>query len=465
MIRKCIQDLSEILLKAEEQKNAVAAAAAAAAAISNKKSATKTTMVTNMDEALIDMFYATSSSFNNNDDDDDDEEEEEVVEVETTNNGDDDDDDDVGYYKTTTATTTTTTTTPIYTSDDFTNKLQKYNPVIAEYVERNEYERVLALSRRRKEEKQRIKSAREPKCISNHGLHRMFQATTYEHCCDEVMDMIRNGTIPPATDDNVEGFKSHPSTNCTIDNYFNATEYEGYLSILMLQPVFTKMYGSSHPSLKTNPRYPLIVCASLIEPLDRKVLFGSSDRVSTFKAVLYNVLNAHHFAGSLGGGSSGNNNNTLSSNEGSMSTGNTSGGNKNTLKEIVQAAQDGRFLVKPVVVDDGDDDNGNGSSSGSNNHNQSDDVVAWLNHLIRCSVYALYILTINNATKNKVELRRIGYYKDLYVCNQNPSKKLLMVRNESTVYYAAKEKIWIFRRGRAVYHHDNLNVVFHHLTL
>lgn len=205
---------------------------------------------TNMEEVLTDLFY---HHFNNSDDDNSD-----------NDNQDDDTDNNQDESKV-----------------DL-NTLHQINSPMAEYVQKNEYEKLLTINRQKDRDRQFRIQSREPKGISNNGIIRLFTAQSYEYIYAQIMKTIFSDSSSHHC--NIEPDDTNPIINYEINHYFDSQLYEEYLATLVLPSIY-----SLSPLI--NPRFLLVIYNYI--PEDRIIIYNGVNQ--TFKVILYNILNGKHF--------------------------------------------------------------------------------------------------------------------------------------------------------------------------
>lgn len=289
--------------------------------------------------------------------------------------------------------------------------LKEINPRLSEYIERNEYERVVKTNRKMKLLHREKRKERKPKCVPNCGLNRLFIAYSAEIIYEKLSQLIEDGSISkryPATasfqDDEIP-MSSHPIINYPLIRFFNHMDYEHFMAKLLLPPIF-----KFQDSCNNNPRNILIAYAKCLHKNDMFIKFNGKEM--TFKSLVFTFFNAQH----------------LSENK--------------TLKKL--------FSTKPSFETDF-------------NTAEGRLIEKFLYKLWMASKNAIYISAISAATQRKPIVTRFDS-ADLYECKLT-GKYLPKMDNSETIYYNNKGSGgWIYRlsndKNKKSYYADDIVTVF-----
>lgn len=278
--------------------------------------------------------------------------------------------------------------------------LKLVNPSLSEFMERNEYERVTNTNRKLKEAQKEREKQKEPKCIPNNGLIRLFAAYSGEIIYEKIKILIDNGHINKYESRNDAVVSYHPIANYCLNRFFNHNDYEHYMANLIL-PVAFKFQDSC----KINPRYALLAYAASFERPDSFIKFNGIQM--TFKSILYTLLNAEHLSG-----------------------------NK-TLNEL--------FSLNPTF------------------EGGEDVIEEFLYKMWVASKDATYIIAISAATGQKATVTRFDS-AILYTCNLSGKDLPIMTNSETLYYDNKESGGgWIFRLSnshKTSYYAKNIETVF-----
>lgn len=278
------------------------------------------------------------------------------------------------------------------------------NAGLTNYLEINACERRYNLYQKKKvlfDEKIRREA---PQIISNYGLVRLFEATNCENTYGIVMKMIANGLVKQALLPQMAHFP-HPVVNYSTFQFFDSALYERYIVSMMLPTT----YRQNLIELTLNPRYAFMAyIISFVEHLDG--IFYFDNVKTTFKAVLLTILNSNHI---------------------------------NKSKTIGELTTPLDYIIDP-----------------RNNPHHSD----FIARLLRISVYALYLLAMNKVLGGDLSVKRVdAAAESMYICNKT-KKFELCFHHKNTMYYAARNDLWLFRlnekEGDVYYSNDMTGVIF-----
>ena len=266
--------------------------------------------------------------------------------------------------------------------------LKLVNPRLLEYVEKNKYEKLITLNRKRCEREIEKKKEKEPKCIANVGLIRLFNAYHGEVVYEKIHNLIEKGLIETVASNDDDLPSIHPIINYPLHRYFNRDDYEYYLAKMLLPSVF-----KFQEKCNNKPMYALVSYAACVTKRDTFVKFNGNQM--TYKSILYNLLNAYHLDG-----------------------------NK-TLKEL--------FYIKPSF-----------EVNNENDAEFNERIIKFLNKVWVASKNATFAIALSVAANQRVNITRFDSTGLLYKCSIT-GEYFPKMESTETLYYDNKTGGWIYR--------------------